>query len=221
MINQLRGIHAGATISIVGSSPTAKSFCPKECDVSIGVNGAALLGPYFNYFLCMTRDAAEHDWFDRDCSRSRIIGSKIATLDYRLYPATFDATLGQRKLYIEEPDLPEPARPHFIFAARSPTEQGVEALLERRAEALMTHGTTAGQAVQLAFLMGASCIQLYGCSFSADTSGKPGHYFYDAPQQQTGWISTDQIHFMELYLSLVRREGAKVVVHGESALRQF
>lgn len=220
-IQRLYGVFAGATISIVGSGRTALTFRPEECDVSIGINGAALLGPRFDYFLCMAPEAPERDWFYPDCSDTRIIESRIAPFDHRLYPKSLSESLGRTPFYEPPPDLPEPAGPHHIFVVEAPSEQGVQALLQHRSEALMTLGTVAGQAVQLAFLMGASVIRLHGCSFSEGTTGRLEHYFYPAPQGQTGWITPEQIHFMELYLSLVRHCGTRIVIHGDSALREF
>ena len=225
MLERLRLRHHGATIAIVGSASTATLYDPSDSDISIGVNGAALLGHRFDYFACADRMAPERDWFAVNCAPCRVIARAIASCDRQLYPDRFDIFLPHREAFaFEDQDkamLPEPVPPHCIYTMLPVNDANFSALAEREASGLMAHATITGQAVQLAWLLGAAHLRLYGCRFSTETSGRPFHYFYRAEPSQTGQISARQRDTMDRYLALLRRLGVRVTSHGETCLTEY
>lgn len=225
MISELHDRHRGRSVAIVGSSPSATLFTPQICDISIGLNGSALLGYRFDYFMCSDPDSHKRDWFYVDCSVSRVIAASIASMDFFLYPEALSHTLRQRVAAGWSDQyairLPVPRKPHFFYYRRLPTKSGLDNFKAKRTDVLMVRGTVAGEAVQLAYLMGASSITLFGCSFSRESSGTDRHYFYESDQDQIGEIKRFQLESMNLYLSVVRSQGVRVVIVGPTELIEY
>ena len=199
MLERIVDQASGATIAVVGSAPSARFFDPGKCDVSIG--------------------------FQVDCARTRIIAAQIASMDSFLYPPEFDDELPAR-LALKRPfqrvmRLPQPRTPHLFYFVSLPTESCLRDLEQRKAKTLLAGATISGQAVQLAYLMGAARIDLYGCSFSESTSRKPPHYFYRATPGQIGVVEKRQLEAMNRLLSVVRGQSVRIVVHGPTALSEY
>ena len=85
----------------------------------------------------------------------------------------------------------------------------------------MAGATISGQAVQLAYLMGAARVDLYGCSFSQSTSKKPEHYFYQAALDHIGAVEKRQVEAMDRLLSLMRGQGVRIVVYVPTAQSEY
>jgi hypothetical protein len=224
MLERLVMRHPAATIAVVGSAPTATRFDPALADVAIGVNGAALLGHRFDYYLCADQAAPSRDWFAARCAPCRVIARSIASCDRQLYPDDFGPLIPARVAADfwgqDAIELPEPRPPHCIYTMLPLNESGLERLSRRRAGGLMVEATISGQAVQLAWLMGAARVRLFGCRFSVATSGGPGHYFYPASRDETGLVRERQRVTMDRYLAFLRRRGVFVVIHGDSTLTE-
>lgn len=225
MLERIFDQASDATIAVVGSAPSARFFDPGKCDVSIGVNGAALLGCRFDYFQCSDHEAPQRDWFQVDCARTRIIAAQIASMDSFLYPPEFDDRLPGR-LALKRPfqrvmRLPQPRVPHLFYFVSVPNESRLRDLEQRKAKTLLAGATISGQAVQLAYLMGAARIDLYGCSFSQSTSKKPEHYFYQAAPGHIGAVELRQLEAMDRLLSVIRGQGVRIVVHGPTELSEY
>ena len=226
MIRQLHNIHHGATVAIVGSGLSAAAFDPAECEVSIAVNGAAMLaerGIRFNYFMCGSQHSPRQAWFPVDCAQRRIICVRFALHDRILYPDQVYPDLARQSFPFDDIDtirLPPPVAPHLTYRySRDPAAAFLTG--ERPFDKLVIGGTIASLAVQTAYLMGAACIQLYGCAFSKQTSQQAGHYFYPTSADQRGSIDDVQIAQMERTLATVRRNGVRIHIVGETALREY
>jgi len=220
-IGGLRNKYKGAHIAVVGASPTAVLYVPHSTDVSIAVNGAALLSEEFDYFVCSDPDAPARPWFGRKCAKIRVIAMSIATMDRQLYPSEFDGHIDRRAVpwgSQHRITAPPPVQPHYVFHCSFPSKGELEAFSGGWSTNLMVRGTVAGQAIQLAFIMGAAEISLFGCSYSRDTSRSENHYSYQCQQHQIGCIQTYHIEAMNTYISIIRQHGVPVNVIGPSAL---
>jgi len=216
MLDRLRKRHRGDTISIVASGPSANLF--KGAAVTIGVNGAALMGHEFDYFLCGDKNAYIKDWFTVECARVRVIAKLVASMDEVLYPR--DKFPGLRRLAVPQHEqyklghIPAPISPHLTFLYKWYSE----GRLDENMMYLMFSGTISCCAVQLAYIMGAKEIELYGCNFH---HARRSHYFYKTDQKQTGRVRPSQRVIMDKLLREVRGMGVKVSIFGPTRLTQF
>lgn len=190
-------------------------FDPSKSSLSIAVNGALKLQRQFDYFVCGDCCAYRRDWFKLPNSRRRIIARLVASCDEILYPSTDYPELRRRSVpqtkWREVEGLPEPKWPHLLFTYKwfKPNR------LSRSMNFLMFGATIAGCAVQLAYLMGATTILLWGCQFDHSA----GHYFYKC--SKPGMVARGQLETMELLLGEIRAAGIKVGLHKPSRLTQF
>ena len=211
MIKSLHHAHDGAAISIVGSGPTAIDFNKSKSDISIGVNGAAKLGKKFDYFMCGDAKSSAYDWFSIDCSRVRIIAKLTAAPDKILYPVELFPNIKRMAVITAKQStvsLPPPVKPHLTFMYKwyKPDR------LKKDMNYLMFGGTISCCAVQLAYVMGASKIILYGCGFT--NTGR--HYFYHT--QRPGTISDSQRTVMTAIINEIRKRGVRVEAVGNTTL---
>ena len=215
MIQKLRGVYKNSTIAVVGSSPTAQLY-KGDCDISIAVNGAALLGPRFNYFLCGDWKAPLRDWWTVDTADVRVIATLVSLMDYQLYPEDKFPGLERNAVPAHEAKKvskqPPPIHPHLTFRYRS-HKRGI---LNDKNNFLMYRGTVSCCAAQLAFIMGCKHIKLYGCEFSG---AKSNHYFYEA--NHIGSVRKTMIQVMDSVLGEIRNKGVRVTVYGKTNLTQF
>ncbi len=214
MLDAIRGKHQGSSISIIASGPSAILFNGSG-DVSIGVNGAAVLGRHYNYFLYGDHRSHQNDWFGVRCSDVRIGARIVASMDKIMYPESRFANIERiavpaHKQYLAS-TVPEPIAPHLIF--KYSTYKPKKVAYNQRS--LLCGGTIAGCAVQLAFLMGARQIDLYGCDFTHEY----GHYFYQA--NRTGYVARSQLSIMNQILAEVRDYNIRVRVHGRTKLTEY
>lgn len=211
MIKALHNIYEGATIAIVGSGPTATDFIKSKSDISIGVNGAAKLGKQFDYFMCGDVRSSTFDWFKINCSRVRVIAKLTAALDDILYPITLFPDIKRVAVATTKQSgvkLPPPVKPHLTFEYRWYKPQR----LKRDMNFLMFGGTISCCAVQLAYIMGASKIVLYGCGFTS--TGK--HYFYHV--RRPGTISNSQRTVMNAVISEIKKHRVRFETVGNTTL---
>lgn len=213
MITALHMAHEGAVVSIVGSGPTATEYLKHKHDVSIGVNGAAKLGVKFDYFMCGDDKSPTFDWFKIDCAKTRVIAKIIAACDTFLYPEDKFNSLHRITVPAAKQasvKLPPPVWPHFTFMYRWFKMDR----LKKDANYLMFGGTISCCAVQLAYMMGASKVILYGCGFNSIGQ----HYFYQA--NKPGCISRSQRDTMTTVLNEMQKRGMKVQIIGNTTLKQ-
>ena len=211
MIKALHNIHKGATIAVVGSGPTAIDFVKSESTISIGVNGAAKLGKRFDYFICGDVRSSVFDWFSIDCSKTRVIAKLTASLDNILYPTALFPDIKRVAVATTKQSsvkLPPPIEPHLTFEYRWYKPKR----LKKDMNFLMFGGTISCCAVQLAYIMGAAKIVLYGCNFT--NTGK--HYFYHT--HRPGTISTSQRTVMNAVIKEIREHGIQFKFIGNTML---
>jgi hypothetical protein len=211
MIKSLYDVHKGAAIAIVGSGPTAVDFTHNKCDISIGVNGAAKLGEKLDYFMCGDSRSSLFDWFRIDCSKIRVIAKITAAQDRILYPDELFPHIVRAAVSTPKQnsiELPKPVEPHITFMYRwfKPDR------LKKDMNYLMFGGTISCCAVQLAYIMGASKIVLYGCCFNS--TGR--HYFYNT--RRPGSISDNQRVVMNTAIGEIKNRGVEFKIVGDTML---
>lgn len=216
MIGSLHNIHEGSTISVVASGPSASMYDGRG-DISIGVNGSALLGTVFDYFICGDPRSSDCDWFHINCSRVRVIARAIASVDYQLYPehiykferfaATTCETSEQKRKLIRQ--LPEPVYPHKTFRYSWYAEDK----LKLNSMLLLYGGTISCCAMQLAWMMGSRHIVLFGCDFTHES----GNYFY--PANKIGKIWRSQVETMQNAIDALRSKNVTIDIVGKSMLK--
>ena len=79
----------------------------------------------------------------------------------------------------------------------------------------MYGGTISCCAVQLAYMMGASRLKLFGCEFSH----RDGNYFQKF--SHVGSVSDRQYKTMQSMLRKIRDEGVKITAYGNSILTEI
>lgn len=213
MLKKLIGSAPDSEISIVGSGPSATQF-NGQGDLSIAVNGAALLDRQFDFFLYGDRQAPHRIWSKVDCARTRIVARHVATTDELLYPhdvaAYQDLERTTEPQSADQPNLPDPISPHIHFEYQ---EFSANRIAETN-EFLMYGGTISCCAAQLAMIMGAKKIRLFGCEFSHAR----GSYFRKF--RHVGQISNRQLETMNEALRVIRSKRIEVVAHGATKLTQ-
>ncbi len=221
-IELLKGKHSGESIAVLGSSPTIDLYRGEE-DVSIAVNGSVLCDSVreADYFLCGDRKSNKRSWFEPSfkIARHRVVPTFVAPYDPAVIPDSKVRRVLVEALHAAEHykqfvhDSLQPAPGHTIF-------QYAPFLREPTISPSQTHlcsgGTIAGVATQLAFLMGAREIHLYGCSFGTPP-GQP-HYGYDN-KGEAGGIRRHHLSNMNDMISQIISQGTKVYSHGWSSLQ--
>lgn len=210
MISELYNRHQGCRVAVVGSGPTAGLF-RGDCDISIAVNGAALLPHRFAYFMCGDPNSHLNDWFKADCADTRVIADLVATQDRQLYPDNMYYGLLRMAVPQHEHSklgiLPPPQSPHLIYTYRAFNGDR----LAKTNTYLMYGGTISCCALQLAWVMGAAIVDIYGCPF---THGS-GSYFYHS--SYVGAVSGSQLRVMQEVIDRLR-ESININIIGRSKL---
>jgi hypothetical protein len=208
MIQSLLDVHQGETVSIVGSGPSADLY-QGGSGVSIGVNGAARLHQHFSYFLYGDRYAYKRDWFRTDCSDVRVAARIVATMDELIYPKADVRMSVTADNQMMVRGIPDPEPPHKIFNYMRYRPQR----LKRTQSSLLFGGTIACCALQLAWIMGASKVIVYGCNFQ---HSRNSHYFYRS--NFTGTVTQSQRDTMQEIINILRNRGLEIHIIGESRL---
>lgn len=200
-IGELRGRHRGQSIAILGSGPSLSRFSGKQ-DIVIAVNGGAFSPFRYQYFVCGDQIAPKRSWFhqSKKFDATRIISSFLAPFDPFLYPQVNDRVAlpsnsvflkpvlarALSTLYSYSPALP-PEKPHLLFQyERLPLVCYAEAPFNPNSQRFFHGATISGVALQLAVLMGAAEVNLYGVDFD-NVTGLDYHH----PTSEQGKISTN------------------------------
>lgn len=111
-----------------------------------------------------------------------------------------------------EDTLPAHQPPHLILRNRTTCEP-----ISRNQLRLNSEGTSAHVALQLAYIMGAAEIHLYGVEFSNPPSKGQRHtglnYFYKAPPGEGGMTLPAQLNTMDKTIAAIQRQGTPVYSH--------
>lgn len=216
MLATYRDAHAGCAVAVLGSGPTLARFTGQQ-PVAIAVNGAATHGVPYQYFVCGDPASPWREWFygSRRHQARRLVASFVAPRDALLYPRRqtrarlrlqrLPRSLAARlqgsmaPLYDYAPGArPVPGHGWFQYVAHEfPAHP--DALRDGLQQGRVLHGATiAGVAVQIAVVMGAAAIHLYGCAMDNDAGGhyhRPGSVGRTTPRQRAnfaallGWVA--------------------------------
>jgi hypothetical protein len=111
-----------------------------------------------------------------------------------------------------EKNLPSPELPHIILKYRSVNEP-----LSREQIRLNMEGTSSHMALQIAYIMGAREIHLYGVEFSnTPENGKThgsGNYYYKPELNELGMTLDAQLQTMDSTLKRINERGVVVYSH--------
>ncbi|MFA4982903.1 MAG: hypothetical protein WC588_01675 [Candidatus Micrarchaeia archaeon] len=246
MLAHVRNIHAGKSFAVLGSGPSVSLFQRKE-DVVIGVNGAGQLLRSGDYLFSQDERACMRSWFTTLAPEvTCVLKATAAMRSERLYPdrEIREGLIGIFESYVKSHPsevrlnddgfktirpgnpvidafqelFPIPKPPHMIV--RFVNEQSIS----REMGSLIKKGTSACGAMQLAYVMGASEIHLYGVQFTNDAKGIPTsysgtNYFYVPKPGEEGRTMEEQRIDMDGIASRISCLGAKVYSHGFTRLK--
>ncbi|MFO0679419.1 MAG: hypothetical protein U0169_23030 [Polyangiaceae bacterium] len=221
MILERRGIHANATVAILGSGPSLVDYRGSE-SVAIAVNGGAFTDRPYTYFVCGDRNAPGMPWFHESERRGipRIVSSFVAVRDPVLYPRARTRLALRLELAVHslrpgayhsfEPST-RPVAPHAWFRYREAAfPESDDEIFRSVEDGRFLHGATiAGVALQMAWLFGASRIRLYGVGLDNDTGDRYAH-----AGRSRGRSTPLQRTLLSRLASAVERRGVPVEVHG-------
>jgi hypothetical protein len=248
MLDKIRNQYTGANIAILGSAPSVKRFQRNE-DIVIGVNGAGQLLQPNDIFLSGDQSAHTRSWFlDLDARIQCILKPHAAIYSERFFPekireqfvSAYEAYMDANPERVIETELglrftpssdeviqslfthlPDPIDPHLVMPIKGSGSKPVPISRSHQAQ-INSGGTSSCLALQIANVMGAREIHLYGIEFSNDiTKNKPyqgRNYFYNANPGETGMTSSSQRKFMDDIISQVLEGGTKVISHGPTKL---
>lgn len=228
MLQTFRRIHLGKDFAVLGSGPSLKKYTGNE-SVSIAVNGAALTSVSYDYFLCGDVGSPLRRWFraSEEFKAVRILSSFIAPLDPFLYPDKSERKQLQEglrpfttkarsesnyaPLYAYAPKI-APKEPHAWFQyVQEEFGDALEKVKFFQDESLMLHGATiSGVAIQVAALMGAKTIHLYGCSPYDETTNETEYFDANAAG---GTVTKLQRKNLCHLIEKVKLMGIEVKVH--------
>ncbi|MFH1376333.1 MAG: hypothetical protein ABIH25_01730 [Candidatus Woesearchaeota archaeon] len=249
MLDKVRNIYYGTEIAVLGSAPSVMIFNRGE-DIVIGVNGAGYLLHGRDIFLSGDQAAHTRSWFlDLDEDVQCIIKPHSAIYSPKFYPdeKIRNKFINEYEKYMDEKpslvkttelglrwvssrdehinnlflQLPSPSEPHLLMHYIAGSKNPVP-VSRRHQKAINVGGTSACMALQVAHVMGASSIHLYGVEFSnevsSDSSYYGGNYFYKPKLGETGRTLPSQREFMDRIILETMAEGTRVFSHGPTAL---
>lgn len=225
MLATYRDAHAGRAIAVLGSGPTLALFRGQQ-PLAIAVNGAATHDVPYRYFVCGDPASPWREWFygSRRHDARRLVASFVAPRDALLYPRrrTRARLRLQRLPHSLAARLRGSLTPLYDYAPRARPAPGhgwfqyvvdefpadAAPFHDSLRQGRVLHGATiAGVAVQIAVVMGAAAIHLYGCAMDNDTGG---NYLRAGSQGRT--TPLQRANFATL-LAWVEQAGVEVVRH--------
>ncbi len=248
MIDNLRATQQGKSIAIAGSGPSVLDYDIHAQDILIGVNGAGNLLKKGDIFFSADERSYMRSWFeDLDADITAIVRGQSAIYSERHYP---DASLRKELIsgYEKSRDkIPEVIQildhgyKHVVPGANPFLDAFLESLpdceppnllirrlvqgepISKQQHALNFGGTGACVALQLADVMGAKEVHLYGIEFSNNIKGEKlysgKNYFYKPKQGESGMTLPKQKQFMDnIILYMREKQNLPVYSHGPTAL---
>ncbi|MBU0665883.1 MAG: hypothetical protein ABIC91_03285 [Nanoarchaeota archaeon] len=248
MLDKFRDLHQGEDFAVIGSAPSALLFKRNETK-AIGVNGAGKLLQSDDYFISGDEATHTRSWFKGlDSDVHCILRPHTAIYSEKFYPnkklredmirvyetymdknpniTHFKKGQGLRCIlpgnefidyYFSK--IPEPAKNHYLIRKVTSDEP-----VSKYQTSINVGGTSACMAVQVAFIMGAKNIHLYGVEFSNEiTSGeeyKGSNYFYKPEENETGMTLPSQRVFLDDIIKQVINKGVPVYSHGPTKLKE-
>lgn len=248
MLDKIRGGYAGAVFAVLGSGPSIVDTFDNDSrleDVVIGVNGAGKLLKPNDYFLSGDQTAHTRSWFRElsngvrcilaataaiyspffypdDSLRHRLIGTYEGYMDE--HPEAVVWKTGQNLRCVLPGDdyidtffyqMPDCVEPHIIMKNLTTGEQ-----ISRDQRKINYGGTSACMALQIAHVMGAIEVHLYGVEFSNYAVNYSGsNYFYEAREGEKGMTTESMLTYMDGVIEKVIKQGTLVVSHGPTRLK--
>lgn len=241
-LNQLIEKYKGATIGVLGSGPSLREYAHmiNSCDLIIATNGSLrALKPKehkIDFFIYGDISAPKRQWF-HDSTKfegktrkrcTRILPNFLLPFDEIVLPdpkkryplkkavKEFRDSLTYYDNYIHF-DLLKTEKIPLTNGLIFKYNDSIETLnLERKKNPSLTRGgTITGTASQLAYLMGAKKIILFGCGFN-NLEGS-GNYSYDS-KGEFGITTNLQKENMDKILSTLIKKGTSVECLGKTNL---
>ncbi|MBR9683744.1 hypothetical protein GOV03_04355 [Candidatus Woesearchaeota archaeon] len=246
MLDQLKDLYHNKSIAVLGSAPSVKLFNHQE-HRAIGVNGAGCLLTDNDFFFSGDQIAYQRSWFTElpdevtcillptaaiyspkfypnDEVRNSLIQVYESYMDRHPEEVFWKEGQGIRCVlpgneYIDDffSQIVEPAKPHLILRDISTTE-----LISRDQKLINFGGTSACMALQIAYVMGAREIHLYGIEFSnpvePDSPYQGDNYFYTPKEGETGMTGWSQRIVMDYVIEEIIQQGTPVISHGPTNL---
>lgn len=174
-----------------------------------------LISDYDNRVACWLSNVGQPEYVD--CSqygRTDNLDRPRRSSDGRVYLPPTHPDLSEF-----EDSLPDHEPPHIVLKHRAINEP-----ISRDQIRLNSEGTSVHVALQLAFIMGAAEIHLYGVDFSNPPIDGQRHsgsnYFYKAPPDEYGMTLPAQIETMDRTIAAIRELGTEVYSHISTAKRR-
>ena len=248
MLNEVRGTYEGKKVAILGSGPSLTDFFERNEDLVIGVNGAGQLLECGDYFFSADQAAHLRSWF-LDLSPGVISTLRCISAIYsdsffsdkqriqpfideyenymREHPEFVKPTAHPEVSYIGAGTggawwldafgkrVPEPRYPNLML--RTITKNEPVGLNQRT---INSGGTSSAGAMQMAAVLGAKEIHLYGVEFSNDTSEKTHgkNYFYEPASGELGKTTDKQLANMDGMVDELMNQNILVFSHGPTRL---
>jgi hypothetical protein len=164
MLDRIIDKHPNSIIAVCGSGPTVTQFTHEE-DFAIALNGAMMIKQPFEYFAAFDRRIKDKPYFHSKPHVTRLLGSNIAPCCKLCYPSNIDREITLGSTVLETNVTREPDEPHcrwdFEFATETMNISTIRHKYKGK-HILYSSNSIAGPGFQLAYLMGAKEIHLYG-----------------------------------------------------------
>ncbi len=242
-LERMRGLHQGKSFAVIGSGPSALMYAGHE-DVGIGVNAAAQLLKGGGYFVSMYKAIQFRSFFEQipldlnwvlrphsaiyskafysDDVRNQLIQ---VNCDYmEKHPEQTQVVNGFRYVSKEYEYMPEfvdsmPGHEKHLLVRH--VQDDIE--ISRFQPVLTQQGTSSSTAIQLAFILGAAEIHLYGVEFSHDASflhkeNKNQYFYRPAPGEAGRPVLEKHKRDIERVISAITGQGCPVYSHGPTRI---
>lgn len=243
--DEIVGKYKGAKISILGSGPTLNDHNSKINDVSdivIACNGSLMAlnskDIFIDYFTCIDRKSPTRQWFYKSkhffrknlSSVVRIIPPYLLPFDKLSLPSKFLRSQLEEELLnfeggkiSEDYDLGIDFRidKYHLFLQNSIVSNLRKLDFFSNAEVLdiskdiLVYASVTGVGAQMAYRMGASEINLFGCTFNNPENS--GTYAYNN-KGESGVITDRQRRNMNIILSSIKSTGVQINSYGLTTL---
>lgn len=244
MIQKLIDAYIGKSFAVLGSAPSVSRFKRLE-DIVIGVNGAGKLLQPGDFFLSGDERSYARSWFlDLSPHIHCVIRTPAAVFSDRFYPvSSVSSSLmkSYQKIMEDHPEefrevqgfklpadihstllnnyflsMPEPSPGDYLIRTVGNSEE------VSKGQKLNVGGTSSCMALQLAYIMGAREIHLYGIEFSNEVGPSAPYsgdkYFYQPAPGECGMTMVSQRLFMDNVISSIMAKDIPVFSHGPTKL---
>lgn len=242
ILKDMQGIYDRKSIAILGPGPSAALYKGKE-DVTIAVNGGVQLLGDEGYFLSMYKAIQFRSFFRKVSSKiihilrphsaiySKVFYNKSDRQHFiqinneymEQHPEQTQLFNGNRfvsKEYEFMPHFLDELPGHHLHLLVRRVQDNIK--ISRDQSMLTQQGSSSSTAIQLAFIMGAEQIHLYGVGFTyneASSDKEKSQYFYTPPASESGGPSLIKYKKdIDKIILAIMSENCMVFSHGYSTL---